>query len=144
MPSHRRIKIIVNGNPYLVEVGDLSESPLTVTVNGKAYQVAIDGGGEKSDPGENAPPSSTDRGEAPLRSGSAGSNINAITSPMPGNIIDIAVKPGETVARDQVLCTLEAMKMRNAIRSPRDGVIASVVIDSGQAVGYGDILFTFQ
>ncbi|MFQ5434148.1 MAG: acetyl-CoA carboxylase biotin carboxyl carrier protein subunit [Anaerolineae bacterium] len=66
----------------------------------------------------------------------------AVTAPMPGNIIRIAVKPGDTVAVGQTLCYLEAMKMENAIRSPRDGVIERVVVGEGTAVSHGDPLFT--
>jgi biotin carboxyl carrier protein len=62
---------------------------------------------------------------------------------MPGNILGIAVKPGDEVGFRQQLCSLEAMKMKNAIRSPRDGVIASVEVSEGQAVAHGDVLFTF-
>jgi biotin carboxyl carrier protein len=63
---------------------------------------------------------------------------------MPGNILDIAVKPGDRVAVRQQLCSLEAMKMKNAIRSPGEGVIASVEVAEGQAVAHGDVLFTFE
>ena len=63
---------------------------------------------------------------------------------MPGNILDIAVKPGDKVAARQQLCSLEAMKMKNAIRSPGEGVIASVEVAEGQSVAHGDVLFTFE
>jgi biotin carboxyl carrier protein len=62
---------------------------------------------------------------------------------MPGNVLDITVKPGDRVRFRQQLCSLEAMKMKNAIRSPRDGVIAIVNVTEGQAVSHGDVLFTF-
>jgi biotin carboxyl carrier protein len=70
--------------------------------------------------------------------------VNAVRAPMPGNILDIAVKPGNKVSFRQPLCSLEAMKMKNVIRSPRDGVIARVEVSDGQAVSHGDVLFTFE
>ncbi len=63
---------------------------------------------------------------------------------MPGNILDIRVKPGDKVRFRQPLCSLEAMKMKNLIRSPRDGLIASVEVSEGQSVSHGDVLFTFE
>ncbi len=63
---------------------------------------------------------------------------------MPGTILDIAVKVGETVKYGQQLCALEAMKMKNAIRTPKDGVIASVNVNEGQTVAYGTLLFTLE
>ena len=67
-----------------------------------------------------------------------------MTAPMPGNILDIAVKPGDRVIHKQLLCNLEAMKMKNALRSPREGTIATVHVYEGQTVVYGDLLFTFE
>ena len=48
--SRRRVKVTVNGKPYLVEVGDLEASPITVTVNGRLYLVNIEAAAEKFDP----------------------------------------------------------------------------------------------
>jgi biotin carboxyl carrier protein len=62
---------------------------------------------------------------------------------MPGTILDIRVQPGDEVAFQQELCSLEAMKMKNSIRSPRAGRIAEVRVAEGQTVAYGDVLFTF-
>jgi propionyl-CoA carboxylase alpha chain len=63
---------------------------------------------------------------------------------MPGDILNIAVKPGDKVVIGQQLCMLEAMKMKSAIRSARDAVIASVEVAEGQAVSHGDVLITFE
>jgi biotin carboxyl carrier protein len=63
---------------------------------------------------------------------------------MPGSILTLLVRPGDTVAVGQELCVLEAMKMKNAIRASRGGVIASVEVSEGQTVAYGDVLITFE
>jgi len=81
--------------------------------------------------------------KAPIPPGPAGPQVKLVKAPMPGNILDIGVKPGDKVEFRQTLCSLEAMKMKNAIRSPRDGVIGSVEVVEGQAVSHGDVLFTF-
>jgi biotin carboxyl carrier protein len=155
--SKRRLKVTVNDKPYVVEVGDLTVSPITVTVNGRPYLVDIEATEVETVPADTmevltyepaAAPEMVARRtsapeEGPIPIGPAGPQVNAIRAPMPGNILDIAVKPGDQVSYRQQLCTLEAMKMKNAIRSSRDGVIASVEVAEGQAVAHGDVLFTF-
>jgi biotin carboxyl carrier protein len=149
--SHRRrLKVTVNGKPYLVEVGDLTASPITVSVNGRPYLVNIETAVEKvtaaEEPAvalETVARQTSAPEKALIPSGPAGPQVDLVRAPMPGNVLDIAVKPGDEVKFRQTLCSLEAMKMKNAIRSPRDGVIASVEVSEGQAVSHGDILFTF-
>ena len=63
---------------------------------------------------------------------------------MPGQIVAVAVKPGDMVSPGQEICTLEAMKMKSAIRSPQAGLIAQVSVTSGQPVAHGDVLVTFE
>ena len=151
MTSKRRLRVSVNGKPYIVEVGNLDTFPTTVSVNGKPYLVNIDAEELEVVPAGSAAaalesvarPTSTPE-KTPTPSGPAGPLVQSVKAPMPGNIIDIAVKAGEQVSFRQRLCSLEAMKMKNAIRSPRDGVIASVEVAEGQAVAHSDILFTFE
>ena len=59
---------------------------------------------------------------------------------MPGNILDVKVKAGDSVTKGQTLCVLEAMKMENEIPAPRDGKVAQVVVTKGVTVGAGDTL----
>jgi biotin carboxyl carrier protein len=67
-----------------------------------------------------------------------------ITAPMPGTILSVEVKPGDTITRGQTVAVLEAMKMKNSIKSPRDGVVAEVRVQAGQTVRYGDTLLHFE
>jgi len=136
----QRVRVTVNGNTYLVEVGDLSASPVTVIVNGRQYQVDLEM--------EAAAVESKGSETAPVKPESAvtpsGSEVRTVTAPMPGNIVGIQVQPGDQVSLGQKLCSLEAMKMQNAIRSPRSAVIAAVHVTDGEAVRHGDLLFTFE
>lgn len=69
---------------------------------------------------------------------SAGSK--AIKAPMPGKILEVLVKPGDSVKRGAVLLILEAMKMKNEIMAPQDAVIADVRTSTGTTVSTGDVL----
>jgi biotin carboxyl carrier protein len=77
----------------------------------------------------------------PVASGSAATDVAA---PMPGKILDIAVQVGSRVKQGDVLCNLEAMKMKSPIRSTTAGTIAQIRISEGQNVNFGDVLFTIQ
>jgi biotin carboxyl carrier protein len=148
--SRPKIKVTVNGKPYLVEVGDLAASPISVSVNGRPYLVNIETVETKATPTDepavaaktsSRPTSAPEKARLSARSISP--QVTVVKAPMPGNILNIVVKAGDEVGFRQQLCSLEAMKMKNAIRSPRDGVIASVEVSEGQAVAHGDVLFTF-
>jgi 3-methylcrotonyl-CoA carboxylase alpha subunit len=65
-----------------------------------------------------------------------------IKAPMPGKVLAVNIKPGDSVAKGQALVVLEAMKMEHALGAPRDGVIAEVSVETGGQVGEGDILVT--
>jgi acetyl/propionyl-CoA carboxylase alpha subunit len=61
-------------------------------------------------------------------------------APMPGKVVKVLVKDGETVKAGQVLLVLEAMKMEQTTRSPADGVVKSVKVREGEQVTAGQIL----
>jgi glutaconyl-CoA/methylmalonyl-CoA decarboxylase subunit gamma len=150
MPN-RQIKVIVNGKSYEVEVGDLRKSPVQVIVDGEPYDVELENQPEISAPTQamevktrSAPMVVERTAQKQTHSTpvtlSPGGNGDEIKAPMPGTILDISVKVGDSVKRGDMLCALEAMKMKSAIRSPRAGVIASVEVAEGQKVVFGDLL----
>ena len=71
-----------------------------------------------------------------------GPSAGTLLAPMPGQVLQVHVKPGETVRKDQVLLVLEAMKMQYEIVAPRDGVVESVQASPGAQVAGGIALVT--
>ncbi len=67
-----------------------------------------------------------------------------VSAPMPGLVVKVMVAAGDTVAEDQGLVILEAMKMENEIRSPRAGVVRSVGVSAGKTVNLGDLLVVVE
>jgi biotin carboxyl carrier protein len=63
-----------------------------------------------------------------------------ILAPMPGKIIRVLVRTGETVETGQGLLVVEAMKMQNEIRSPKSGTVERLLVKEGQPVNAGEIL----
>ena len=81
---------------------------------------------------------------APARTPSGNAGKGAMTAPMPGVIIEVNVKAGDTVSRGQQVAILDAMKMHNVIGASRDGVVAEVHVESGQSVNHGAAILTFE
>jgi biotin carboxyl carrier protein len=63
-----------------------------------------------------------------------------VVAPMPGKVVRLLVKTGDTVEAGQGLLVIEAMKMQNEIRSPKSGVVERLLAQEGQAVNAGEIL----
>lgn len=109
-----------------------------ITVNGKAYDVAVEeiGGDAASAPvaPAAAAPAPASAAAAPVADGTK------VTAPMPGTILDIKVAVGDTVKSGQAVCVLEAMKMENDVNSPCDGKILSINTTKGSAVETGAVL----
>lgn len=63
-----------------------------------------------------------------------------ITAPMPGKVVHLLVKQGDSVEAGQGLLVVEAMKMQNEIRSPKSGKIEKLFAQEGQPVNAGEVL----
>jgi 3-methylcrotonyl-CoA carboxylase alpha subunit len=66
-----------------------------------------------------------------------------LAAPMPGKVIQVAVKPGDAVQRGATLMVLEAMKMEHSIAAPMDGKIERVFFKPGDLVEEGAELLAF-
>jgi len=151
----KQLRVKVNGNPYEVEIKDFSGTNAEVSVNGTSYSIEIEEtGGAVEQPAVKFPstvsvPSpvkaapAAPQAPAPAVTIAAAGSTDVLSAPMPGVILDIAVKPGQTVAAGDPICALEAMKMKNILRSHRDGTIASIEVNEGQRVPFGAVIVRF-
>ncbi|MEO1552843.1 MAG: biotin/lipoyl-containing protein, partial [Pseudomonadota bacterium] len=69
---------------------------------------------------------------------------DAVKAPMPGKVIAVHVKPGDTVEKGAVMAVMEAMKMEHSLTAPRDGVVATVETSVGAQVPEGEILVALE
>ena len=67
-----------------------------------------------------------------------------IIAPMPGKIVEVNVKPGDKVAKNQVVLVYEAMKMENDLQAEFDGVVKRVFVTPGENVGNDAVLVEFE
>jgi biotin carboxyl carrier protein len=138
-----RIWVAVDGEKFLVEVGDLNQRPITVTVEGTVYQVDPEGGEIKTGPLDSPSPAGAAMPAHPEGSFPVG-KVCEVTAPMPGDILQVLVKEGQIVHPGDPLCVLDAMKMKNTIHAPQTGTITEILVEEGQSVEYGVVLFKFR
>ncbi len=76
------------------------------------------------------------------RQGSAASaeGRQQIVAPMPGKVVRLLVKVGDSVEAGRGVLVVEAMKMQNEIRSPKSGTVEKLLVKEGQAVNAGEVL----
>lgn len=119
-----------------------------VNVNGTDYEIALEviDAAEVSAPAAPAAKAAAPAAPAaaPAAPAAAPAGGETVTSPMPGNILSVNVKVGDTVKADQVVMILEAMKMENEIFAGVDGKVVSVNVQQGAAVETGAVLCVIE
>ena len=78
---------------------------------------------------------------APIATQTSGIDIPA---PTPGNIVRLEVEVGDTIAKEQTLLVMEAMKMESEVKSPQAGIVQAVHVQAGNTVQTGDALLTLR
>lgn len=142
----KEYKYKINGNTYKVAVGDIENGIANVEVNGTPYEVEL----EKKEsvkvvsaPRPSAAPR-TQGGEKVIAKPAPAAGGHQIKAPLPGVVVSISVKVGDTVKAADTVLMLEAMKMENAIHAGRDGKVASVNVNNGDSVLEGSVLITLE
>ncbi|MBV9314986.1 MAG: acetyl/propionyl/methylcrotonyl-CoA carboxylase subunit alpha [Pseudonocardia sp.] len=72
--------------------------------------------------------------------GGVSTSGNAVTAPMQGTIIKVAVTDGDVVSTGDLLVVLEAMKMENPVTAHKDGTITGLSASTGSSVSQGAVL----
>ena len=126
----KKFLINVNGTSYNVEVEEIRDGVATAPSAPSVARTAA--------PTPMAAPVAA--APAPKAAAVAAEGSIKVSAPMPGTILGIKVKPGDTVAKGTVLLILEAMKMENEIMAAGDGTVVSVMVTNGESVGTGQLL----
>lgn len=144
----KEYKYKINGMKFTVNVGDIVDNEATVEVNGVPYKVELDKKAPQkpalsqsgyTNHGANAPITTK---PAPLPK--APSSPDAIKSPLPGTVMSIDVKVGDTVTQGAKVGVLESMKMENDIRTSKGGVVKQILVSAGDTVQEGDDLMIIE
>jgi len=154
LPIMKNYKFTINGNNYSVDITDIEDQVVAVEVNGNPYQVEMEISAPKpkkivqvaSTPAPVVNPTQPPQqkvGQVP-QAASAPSGGSQIKSPLPGVILDIFVKVGDTVIPGQRILMLEAMKMENNIDADKEGKVKEVRVQKNDSVMEGDVLIVIE
>ncbi len=140
------IRVRVGDRWYTVEVGDLTRSPVQVTVDGETFDVDIDVAAAPSPRSRGRPAGGLAVPEAPAAAASSGAPVDddVLRSPMPGRVMSVMVRPGDTVSAGDEVCVVEAMKMEQSILAHRDGVVKTVFVQPLDSVNANDPLVELE
>jgi biotin carboxyl carrier protein len=150
----KKYSLKINGNQYEVKVDDVNEASTEarVVVNGIKYNVEIEGATARatSKPAVAPAPAATGLSVKPVTpvaskpaAAPAASGLK-VTCPLPGTVVAINVKEGDSVSAGQTLVVLEAMKMENNIDAERAGVVKSIEVQAGATVMEGQVLLVIE
>lgn len=114
-----------------------------VTVNGNKYEVEVEEVGFDGSVREPEKKIEDTKKETAVAKKPAGGDIT-VKAPMPGTILDIKVKEGQSVKKGEVLFILEAMKMENEIMAGEDGVVVKIAVPKGAQVNTDDLLAVLE
>jgi biotin carboxyl carrier protein len=149
-----RFRVDVAGRSFLVDAVRVGPSTLSlllhpggsdnrggtsheVTVTpGASGQVDVHVGGSAISVGLNGRKRWRRRDEA----GHGGDGPERIMAPMPGKVVRVLAKTGDTVQARQALVVMEAMKMENEIRTRRDGRVTELHVREGQSIDAGTLV----
>lgn len=130
--SDNLFHILLKNRSYRAEVVSIDSGAKSVVlkINGRIYPVEI----------KNKFDLLLD--EMGINSGTAG-KVNNVKAPMPGLIIDLRVKQGDSVKMGDPLLVLEAMKMENVLKATGDGTVKSIKVKRGDSVEKNQVMIEF-
>lgn len=127
------IHLLENKQSYTIQIleEDFQNKKVTLEINGTAYPIEIMDALDI-------------KVEEMGLSNIAEKLVSAIHSPMPGLVLDILVKVGDTIEEGSQLLILEAMKMENILKAEGSGIVKSIEISKGDAVEKGQLLIDLE
>ncbi len=137
-----KVNLSIEGKQYQVTLKDLTTRPIIAEVDGQTYEVW-------PEEEQASIPATTSSTPIPVVSATAApvpaaAGSLTLTAPLPGVIISVEVREGQSVTNGQELYVLEAMKMKNSIKANRNGKIASIHVNPGDLVKHNQPILTFE
>ncbi|MCB0353046.1 MAG: hypothetical protein KDD64_05955 [Bdellovibrionales bacterium] len=138
-------RVIVNGNEYFPRLIERSHSSVRFELNGTVHEVSVAPTLRSAAPSTRFPANQVGAiAPQPARaSSSVAANSKELRAPMPGVVVSIPIKEGDSVAQGETLLVVEAMKMENNIPAPRDGTVKKIHVQSGQELEPNALLVSF-
>jgi biotin carboxyl carrier protein len=135
----------LDGREVLVQAAQASAGALSILIDGRSFEVKHDVAGAGAAifiRGTRYEVSVEDprswRGRA--RAAQDESGPQKLIASMPGKVVRVLAREGDSVVSGQGIVVVEAMKMQNEIRSPRAGVLKKLLAHEGMKVNAGEVL----
>jgi acetyl-CoA/propionyl-CoA carboxylase biotin carboxyl carrier protein len=122
---------------------DQPRQRVVVEVGGRRLEVSLPGGLALGNGGGPADAGVIRKKPKPRKRGAhagAAASGDAVTAPMQGTVVKVAVEEGQTVAVGDLVVVLEAMKMENPVTAHKEGVITGLSVEAGAAITQGTVL----
>jgi acetyl-CoA/propionyl-CoA carboxylase biotin carboxyl carrier protein len=116
---------------------------VVVEVNGRRLEVSLPGDLALSNGGAADPAGVIRKKPKPRKRGAhagAAASGDAVTAPMQGTVVKVAVEEGQQVAVGDLVVVLEAMKMENPVTAHKEGTITGLAVEPGAAITQGTVL----
>jgi len=136
-------KFTIRGNEYEVDIKSFDDGIAKLEVNGTLYNVEL----HKEEQVTKTPVlmrSVVKNTHNAHKIKKSGGNTFKVLAPLPGIIIQMPVKEGDEVKKDDNLLVYEAMKMENKLLSEKDGIVKSIKVNTGDNVLQGDTLMEIE
>ena len=136
----------INQNSYSVRIVSHEDNIIDLEVNGTSYSVKMEGD-IKTVKTPRLVRTASKSAPEPVKIKNASSSSSGkikITAPIPGIILSLNVKVGDTVKVGDLLLVLEAMKMENNITSEKAGVVSAVNVSVGQQVLQSEVMIELE
>ncbi|MDP4185286.1 MAG: biotin/lipoyl-containing protein [Bacteroidota bacterium] len=145
----KKYKFSISGKEYNTQILNVEDNVADIEVNGVTYTVELETQIQTTKTPKLvrstvAPSTDSHPAVAKTSSPNAPKGSGTIKSPLPGVILDVLVKEGDTVKIGQKLIVLEAMKMENNIEADKAGRIVSIKKQKGDSVMEGDIIIVIE
>ena len=126
-----------------IDDDETSRQTVVVEVGGRRLEVSLPGGLALGNGGGSADGGAVRKKPKPRKRGAhagAAASGDAVTAPMQGTVVKVAVEEGQTVSVGDLVVVLEAMKMENPVTAHKDGVITGLAVEAGAAITQGTVL----
>jgi len=139
-------RVVLDGHPVDANVVQVAASTVSILLDGQSFEVHVTPALEGKLKLQSGPHEFTAEVQDPRswrgrkHGGLEAEGRQQVLAPMPGKVIRLLVKEGETVQSGQGLIVIEAMKMQNEIRSPKSGTVERLLVKEGQPVNAGEVL----
>ncbi|MGZ0016242.1 biotin/lipoyl-containing protein [Yeosuana sp. AK3] len=134
----------INENNYSVKIVSHENNTIDLEVNGTSYSVKLKEEIKTLKTPTLVRKPSTAAPVEPVKVNPSSSSKTKITAPIPGIILSLNVKVGDTIKENDALLVLEAMKMENSIVSEKSGVVSAIHVKVGQQVLQGEVMIELE